>query len=45
MGRDVEVAIETTTEYEYLAYQANDLFTIEFRPLTPAEKERRQRKK
>ena len=44
-GRDVEVTIETATEYEYLAYQADELFTLEFRPLTPTEQEERRRKK
>jgi type IV pilus assembly protein PilQ len=42
-GRDVEVDIETTADYEYLAYQADDLFTLEFRPLTPSEKEQRRK--
>jgi type IV pilus assembly protein PilQ len=44
-GRDVEVDIETGQEYEYLAYQADELFTVEFRPLTRAEKERLAREK
>lgn len=35
-GGDVEVDIETATGYEYLAYQADDLFTLEFRPVTKA---------
>jgi type IV pilus assembly protein PilQ len=38
----VEVSIETTTEYEYLAYQADELFTLEFSPLTEAEQEERR---
>jgi type IV pilus assembly protein PilQ len=42
-GGDVEVGIETGAEFEYLAYQADELFTVEFRPLTPAEKQQRQR--
>jgi type IV pilus assembly protein PilQ len=42
-GRDVEVDIRTGQEYEYLAYQADDLFTLEFRPLTSAEKEQRRK--
>jgi type IV pilus assembly protein PilQ len=42
-GRDVEVGIETGAEYEYLAYQADELFTVEFRPLSAAEKQQRQR--
>jgi type IV pilus assembly protein PilQ len=44
-GNNVEVSIETATDYEYLAYQANELFILEFRPLTKAEKEDRRRKK
>jgi type IV pilus assembly protein PilQ len=43
-GRNVEVAVETTSDYDYLAYQADDLFTLEFRALTPAEKEEMQRR-
>jgi type IV pilus assembly protein PilQ len=35
-GNDVEVDIETATGYEYLAYQADELFTLEFRPVTRA---------
>jgi type IV pilus assembly protein PilQ len=44
-GRDVQIEIETTGEYDYMAYQADRLFTVEFRPLTPAEKEELQRSK
>jgi len=44
-GGDVQVEIETGSDYEYLAYQADQLFTVEFRPLTAAEKERMQREK
>ena len=39
----VQVVIDTTGEYEHLAYQANELFTVEFRGLTKAEKEELQR--
>lgn len=42
---DVEVSIETGSEYEYLAYQADRLFTLEFRPLTKAEKEEQMKQK
>jgi type IV pilus assembly protein PilQ len=42
-GRDVEVDIETGADYEYLAYQADALFTLEFRALTPSEKEQRRK--
>ena len=44
-GRDVEVSIETTNEYEYLAYQADQLFTLEFRRLSQSEKEAQRKKK
>jgi len=42
---NVQVAIETGSEYEYLAYQADRLFTLEFRPLTKEEKEEQARQK
>ncbi|MCF7983344.1 MAG: type IV pilus secretin PilQ [Thiohalocapsa sp.] len=42
---DVRVDIQTTEEYEYLAYQTDNLFTVELRGLTPAEKEQLQREK
>jgi type IV pilus assembly protein PilQ len=38
-GRDVQVAISAAGEYEHLAYQANDLFAVEFRALTEEEQE------
>jgi len=44
-GRDVAISIEPTTQYEYLAYQVNDLFTIEFRTPTPEQRERKQRER
>lgn len=44
-GEDVEVTVETADEYDYLAYQADDLFTLELRPLTPAEKEEMRKQK
>lgn len=42
-GSDVQVDIETGTGYEYLAYQADELFTLEFRP--PAKPEPAKKKK
>ena len=42
-GRDVAIAVETTKDYEYLAYQVNEQFTIEFRALSPEQREQRQR--
>ncbi len=44
-GRNVHVEITTRGEYEHLAYQADDLLTIEFRPLTKEEKEEINRRK
>lgn len=43
--RNVHIDIATVGEYEFLAYQADQLYTIEFRPLSKAEKERIQREK
>lgn len=42
-GRDVAITIATTKNYEYLAYQVNELFTIEFRKLTQEQQERKKR--
>ncbi|MBP8198261.1 MAG: type IV pilus secretin PilQ [Chromatiaceae bacterium] len=42
-GRDVAITIQPTKDYEYLAYQVNELFTIEFRKLTQAQQERKKR--
>jgi len=40
VGRNVHMEIATSGEYEFLAYQADELYTIDVRPLTKAEKER-----
>ena len=40
-GRDVRMSIDTEGEFEHLAYQANDTYTVEFRALTKQEKEAR----
>lgn len=45
VGNDVRVDIQTTNEFDYLAYQTENLFTIEFRSLTRAEKEQLEREK
>ena len=37
-GANVHMEIATTGEYEYLAYQIDDLYVVEFRPLTKQEK-------
>jgi type IV pilus assembly protein PilQ len=44
-GRNVEVEIQTGADFDHLAYQTDDLFTLEFRSLTLSEKEEAQRKK
>ncbi|AKH22271.1 type IV pilus secretin PilQ [Sedimenticola thiotaurini] len=44
-GDNVHIEITTKGEYEHLAYQANDLFTVEFRALTKEEREEIQRRK
>jgi type IV pilus assembly protein PilQ len=38
-GRNVRMTISTEGEFEHLAYQANDRYTVEFRALTKREKE------
>ena len=45
IGGDVRVDVKTTEQFEYLAYQTDNLFTLEFRALTPAEQEQREREK
>ena len=40
-GRNVRMTIGTTGEFEHLAYQANNTYTVEFRALTKQEKEAR----
>jgi len=44
-GDNVHVEITSSGDFEHLAYQANNLFAIEFRPLTPAEKEQLQKQR
>ncbi len=46
-SKDDNVHIEITSDgdFEHLAYQANNLFAIEFRPLSPAEKEQLQKER
>ncbi|MCG6965875.1 MAG: type IV pilus secretin PilQ [Chromatiaceae bacterium] len=40
-GRNVRMTIATSGEFEHLAYQANNTYTVEFRALTKQEKEAR----
>ncbi len=43
-GDGVRMAISTTTaDYDHLAYQADDVFTVELKPLSPAEKEEQKK--
>lgn len=44
-GDNVHIEITAKGEYDHLAYQANDLFTVEFRALTKEEREELQRRK
>lgn len=46
VGSDTVVTIATADgNYEYSSYQANGLLTVDFKPLTPEEKEAAQKKK
>ena len=42
---NVQVDIQAGGDYEFMSYQADDLLTVDIRPLTKAEKERAQREK
>lgn len=42
---NVEIEVQTQGEFDYMAYQTDDLFTLDFRPLTAAEKEEIARQK
>jgi type IV pilus assembly protein PilQ len=44
-GGNVRVEITATGEYDYLAYQANDIFAVEVRSLTKQEKEMLQKER
>ena len=44
-GDNVHMEITSSGDYEHLAYQANNLFAIEFRPLTSVEKEQLQKQR
>jgi type IV pilus assembly protein PilQ len=45
VGENVRLSITAAGEYEYLAYQTDRVYTVEFRPLTKEEKEELQKKK
>ncbi|RDX36027.1 type IV pilus secretin PilQ [Kangiella sp. HD9-110m-PIT-SAG07] len=44
-GDNVRLTVRGNDAFEYLAYQADDLYTIELKPLTKQEIERREREK
>jgi type IV pilus assembly protein PilQ len=43
-GKDTQVDIQTTNDYDYLAYQADDQFVLEFRPVSGAKKREQDRR-
>jgi type IV pilus assembly protein PilQ len=43
-GDDVRVTVRASGDYEYLAYQADRLYTLEFRPLTKEEEQQKKKK-
>ncbi len=44
-GNTVRLVVRATDNFEYLAYQADDQYTLELKPLTKQEIERREREK
>ncbi|WP_251358223.1 type IV pilus secretin PilQ [Kangiella sp. TOML190] len=44
-GNTVRLVVKANDNFDYLAYQADDQYTIELKPLTKAEIERREREK
>ncbi len=44
-GANVEIEVQTEGDFDYMAYQTDEIFTLDFRPLTPAEKEDMARQK
>ncbi|GAA6151786.1 type IV pilus secretin PilQ [Pseudoteredinibacter isoporae] len=42
-GGSTKVVIETSREYDYLAYQADDQYVVSIKPLTQAEREERKK--
>jgi type IV pilus assembly protein PilQ len=39
-GRDTRITIAAAGDFDHLAYQTDDVYTVEFRPLTKGEQER-----
>ena len=44
-GQNTQVLIKATGNYDHVAYQADDTYTVEFRPLSVAEQEKKQLQK
>jgi type IV pilus assembly protein PilQ len=44
-GRNVMIEIQTEGDFDHMAYQTDELFTLDFRHLTPIEKEEMARNK
>ncbi|WP_236786287.1 type IV pilus secretin PilQ [Allochromatium tepidum] len=44
-GANVEIEVQTQGDFDYMAYQTDELFTLDFRALTAAEKEEIARQK
>jgi type IV pilus assembly protein PilQ len=44
-GQNTQVVIKASGNYDHVAYQADDTYTVEFRPLTVAEQEKKQLQK
>jgi type IV pilus assembly protein PilQ len=44
-GSNVEIEVQTQGDFDYMAYQTDELFTLDFRALTAAEKEEIARQK
>lgn len=44
-GGNARIAVAPTGEYEYMAYQTDDTFTISVKPITGAELERKRKEK
>lgn len=44
-GQNTQIVIKASGNYDHVAYQADDTYTVEFRPLTAAEQEKQQLQK
>jgi type IV pilus assembly protein PilQ len=42
-GNDVHINVKAHGDYEYVAYQVDKLYTLEFYPLTPEEQEKKKK--